>query len=122
MNVKMRILICEDDFMMLKMIEHKLLKEGYVIDLAKDGKMALEKLRENNYDLVITDLLMPFVTGLEVINFIRNELGKKTPIIVLSKLGMEKTVLQAFDLGADEYIVKPFSPSELMVRIKKLLR
>ncbi len=118
----MKILVCEDDFMMLKTIEHKLKSENFEVDLAKDGKVAFEKLKQSDYDLVITDLLMPFSTGLEVINFIRKELNKNTPIIVLSKIGMEKTVLQAFDIGADEYIVKPFSPNELIIRIKKLLR
>jgi two-component system response regulator VicR len=118
----MKLLVCEDDFMMLKTIEHKLKTENFEVDLAKDGKIAFEKIKANDYDLIITDLLMPYTTGLEIINLVRKELNKKTPIIVLSKIGMEKTVLQAFDLGADEYIVKPFSPNELIIRIKKLLR
>lgn len=117
----MKILVCEDDFMMLKTIEHKLLREGYEVELAEDGKVAFEKLNEQEYDLVVTDLLMPYSTGLEVIDLIRNKLNKKIPIIVLSKVGMEKTVLQAFDMGTDDYIVKPFSPNELIIRIKRLI-
>ncbi|HBL75741.1 MAG: transcriptional regulator [Bacteroidetes bacterium GWF2_42_66] len=117
----MKILVCEDDFMMLKTIEHKLLREGYEVELAQDGKIAFELLRENQYDFVITDLLMPYSTGLEIIDLIRNQLKQTIPIIVLSKVGMEKTVLQAFDMGTDDYIVKPFSPNELSMRIKRLI-
>lgn len=117
----MKILVCEDDFMMLKTIEHKLKRAGYEVDLAKDGKVAFDKIKSNNYNLVITDMLMPYSTGGEVINLLKKVLHRTTPVIVLSKIGMEKTVLGAFDMGADDYIVKPFSPNELLVRIKKLL-
>ncbi|MBN2638929.1 MAG: response regulator transcription factor [Bacteroidales bacterium] len=118
----MRILLCEDNVMMLKAMDHKLKNEGYEPDLAKDGKEALEKLNRNEYDLVITDLLMPFSTGLEIVHYIKKERKLQIPVIVLSIIGQEKTVLEAFDLGADEYIVKPFSPNELLIRIKKLFR
>ena len=117
----MKILVCEDDYMMLKTIEHKLIREGYEVELAKDGKEAFELLKQNQYDLVVTDLLMPYSTGLEIIDLIRNQLKLSTPIIILSKVGMEKTVLQAFDMGTDDYIVKPFSPNELSTRIKRLI-
>lgn len=118
----MKILLCEDNVLMLKVVEHKLRNEGYQLDLAKDGREALDKLEKNIYDLVITDLLMPFSSGLEIINYIRKEKKLDTGIIVLSIIGQEKTVLEAFDLGADEYIVKPFSPNELLIRINKLFR
>ena len=64
---------------------------------------------------------MPYMTGLELINLARVKLKIATPIIVLSKIGLEETVLKAFDMGADDYVVKPFSPSELSVRAKRLL-
>ncbi len=117
----MKILICDDDIMMIKAIEHKLKSSGYEIDVASDGNQASEKVRNNKYDIIITDLLMPFVSGLELINIIRNELKLTTPIIVLSQMGNEETVLQTFQLGADDYVTKPFSPNELSVRISKLL-
>jgi PleD family two-component response regulator len=116
-----RVLVCEDDHMMLKLIEHKMASEGYEIVLAKDGKNASELLKKNDYDLIVTDLLMPYMTGLELITFVRSKLSKNTPIIVLSRIGLENTVLKAFELGADDYIVKPFSPNELLIRAKKLL-
>ena len=107
--------------MMSKAIEHKLRSEDYTIDVAIDGNQACEKLDQSEYDLIMTDLLMPFVGGLEIINKIRNELKLKTPIIVLSALGDEETIIEAFKLGADDYITKPFSPNELTVRVRRLL-
>ena len=118
---EMKILVCEDDYMVIKAIEHKLTREGYEVDIANDGRMAKEKLKTQFYDLVITDLLMPFNGGLELINMMKNELKKETPIIVLSKVGNEETIIEAFKLGADDYLTKPFSPNELSIRVKRFL-
>ena len=116
----MKILVCEDDYMLLKTIEYKLKRDGYEVILAPDGKTASEILRTKEVDLIITDMLMPYISGLEVINIVRNELERDTPIIVLSKIGLEDTVLKAFEMGADDYMVKPFSPLELGIRVKKI--
>jgi len=117
----MKILVCEDDPMMIKAIEHKLQREGYAVEVAIDGRAATDKIKTQKYDLIITDLLMPFSGGLELINMTRNELKSTTPIIVLSKVGSEETIIEAFKLGADDYLTKPFSPSELSIRVKRLL-
>jgi DNA-binding response OmpR family regulator len=117
----MKILVCEDDFMMVKAIEHKLLREGYEVHIASNGQIAQDKIKAEEFDLILTDLLMPFYNGLEVINLVKNQLQKSTPIIVLSKLGNEDTIIEAFKLGADDYITKPFSPNELSLRVKRLL-
>lgn len=117
----MKIIVCEDDYMVIKAIEHKLTREGYQVEIANDGRVAVEKLRSQTYDLIITDLLMPFTGGLELINLIRVDLQKKTPIIVLSKVGNEETIIEAFKLGADDYLTKPFSPNELSIRVKRFL-
>ena len=117
----MKVLVCEDDEMVLKMVEFKLQKEGYEVILATDGKAAIEKIKEHSPDIIITDIMMPYLTGLEIIHQVRKELKLKTPIIIVSSIGLEKTVLEAFQLGADDFITKPFSPNELSVRIKKLL-
>ena len=116
-----RILVCEDNEMIIKVIEYKLRNEGYVVEIAKDGNAAIEKLSQSSYDLILTDLLMPFTSGLEVINNIRNELKSSVPIIVLSALVHEDTIIEALKLGADDYITKPFSPNELSLRVKRLL-
>ncbi|HEY0654787.1 MAG TPA: response regulator transcription factor [Chryseosolibacter sp.] len=119
----MKILICDDDEALVSMIRFKLTKEnlGDVV-VAPDGRDAKVKLSENKFDLVITDIHMPFHSGLEITTFIREELKQDTPIIVLSAEGLENTVLQAFEIGANDFITKPFSPSELAVRVKRILK
>jgi two-component system, OmpR family, response regulator VicR len=117
----MRILVIEDDEMVRMVIEHKLKKEEYDVDHASDGKQGADKIRENTYDLILTDLLIPFFSGLELINLVRNQLKLNTPIIVLSLLSNEDTIIEAFKLGADDYLTKPFSPNELSIRVKRLL-
>jgi len=117
------ILICDDDFMMLRTIEHRLKIEGHEVLLSKDGQEAsrLLQAQSGRVNLIITDLLMPFMSGLELINLIRVQYQLPIPIIVLSKVGNEDTILQAFELGADDYLTKPFSPNELSIRVKKQL-
>jgi DNA-binding response OmpR family regulator len=116
----MKILICEDDSMMLHAIDYKLKSEGYETYKAEDGVIAKDIIRnKGDIELVITDLLMPFVGGLEIIDYLKNDLQRDIPIIVLSRVGLEETVLKAFELGADDYIVKPFSPTELSLRVKR---
>ena len=117
----MKILVCEDDLMIIKAIEHKLKSEGHVVDVASDGNQAIQKISHNTYDLIMTDLLMPFIGGIELINTIRNELHLEIPIIVLSTLSNEDSIIEAFKLGADDYITKPFSPNEVSIRVKRLL-
>lgn len=117
----MKVLVVEDELMMLKALEFRLKKDGYETVTAQDGKVALEKINQENFDLIITDIMLPFATGLEIVNHVRSILKKPVPIIILSAVGLEKTVLEAFELGADDFITKPFSPNELSVRVKKLL-
>jgi DNA-binding response OmpR family regulator len=117
----MKVLICEDDEMVLKMVEFKLQKEGFEVYLANDGKEAIDKIAEIRPDIIITDIMMPYLTGLEIVHQVRKQMNLKTPIIIVSSIGLEKTVLEAFQLGADDFITKPFSPNELSVRVKKLL-
>lgn len=119
----MKIVVSDDDAVILNMIAFRLKKDGYTdVFLASDGRQALELIKEHEPDLIITDILMPFVSGLEVVNFVKNELKLSTPIIVLSAVGLEDTVLEAFEMGADDFMTKPFSLPELSVRIKKMAR
>lgn len=117
----MTILIAEDEIMMLKTIEHRLKKDGHTIITSQDGREALKKIEESAFDLIITDIMMPFASGLEIIGAIKKKEGKKIPIIVLSAMGQENVVLEAFQLGADDFITKPFSPNELSVRVKRFI-
>lgn len=106
---------------MLRTIDLRLKKDGHETFLAEDGQKALEKIADFSPDLIITDIMMPYASGLEIIGFVRGQQDKKTPIIILSAMGQEDVVLEAFQLGADDYITKPFSPNELSVRVKRLM-
>lgn len=119
----MKILVCDDDEALVSMIRFKLTRDnlGEVVK-ARDGREAFQLLREQEFDLIISDIHMPYHSGLELTVFVRQELKKDTPIIVLSAEGLEQTVLQAFDLGATDFITKPFSPAELSMRVKRNLK
>jgi DNA-binding response OmpR family regulator len=116
----MKILIAEDEQMLKKAVEFKLKKDGHEVFTAADGREALSLIKENAFDMIITDIMMPFASGLEIISHVRAQ-GFKMPIIVVSSIGLENTVLEAFKLGADDFITKPFSPNELSMRVNRLL-
>ncbi len=118
---KYKILIAEDDPLLLKALGFYLEKKGYDLSLVNDGREAITKIKETLFDLIVTDINMPFSNGLEIISMIRNDMKLKTPIIVLTSMGLESTELEAFHVGADEFIAKPFSPQVLGVRIEKML-
>ena len=119
---KHKILIAEDEPMMLKVLEYKLRKDGYIVFTAADGREASAKLKLEKPDLVITDLTMPFISGLELVSIIKKNGEIKIPVIVLTDVDSENIVMEAFQLGADDFMTKPFSPNELSIRVKKLLR
>ncbi len=118
----MKILICEDEEIMLTALEFRLKKHGFEVDLAKDGNIALEKIKAELPDLVIVDILMPEVSGLEVIDFIRKDQKSQLPIIVISALEHDEILMEAFQKGATDFIAKPFKPVELLLRIKRIFQ
>jgi DNA-binding response OmpR family regulator len=118
----MKILVAEDEPLMLMAIEAKLRKDGFEVVGTRDGREALKAFENDTPDLIITDILMPYTSGLELIGIVKSNSAKKTPIIVLSALGQEETVMEAFQLGADDFLTKPFNPTELSVRVKRLLK
>lgn len=118
----MKILVVEDEPLIRKMMELKLNKEGYEIIVSEDGKDALLKIDSENPDMIITDIMMPYVSGLEIVGKVRQNSEKRIPIIVVSTMGQEATVEEAFKLGADDYLTKPFSLVELSMRIKRLAK
>ena len=118
----MKILICEDEEIMLTALEFRLQRQGFEVMIATDGKEALEKIKTDAPDLIVADIMMPFVSGLDLINYIRKDLASTLPIIVISALEHDETVLEAFKLGASDFITKPFKPNELILRIKKIFQ
>lgn len=119
-NSNFKILIAEDDVLMIKILEFILKKEGYQVSSCKDGLSAIEKIPVLIPDLIITDIMLPFRSGLEIINFSKENYDN-IPVIVVSALGEEEgTVVEAFNLGADDFVSKPFNPNELLLRVKRL--
>lgn len=117
----MRILVAEDEPIMLKTIELRLKKDGYDVVAVSDGREAMLQIRENTPDMLITDIMMPYSSGLELVSLVKQEIRKQIPVIILSAMGQEEIVLKAFKLGADDFLNKPFSPNELSIRVKRLI-
>lgn len=117
----MKILIAEDEPIMLKTIELRLKKDGHIVIATNNGREAISMIDLHQPDLIITDIMMPYSSGLEIVSKVKKE-AKKIPIIVLSSMGQENVVLEAFSLGADDYITKPFSPNELSVRVRRFMQ
>ena len=117
----MKILIAEDDIIMLETIRAQLQKDDYVILGTNDGREALHALQNFKPDLIITDILMPYTSGLELIGIVRSGQNNKLPILVLSALDEEAAVMEAFSMGANDFLCKPFKPTELSIRVKRLL-
>jgi two-component system response regulator VicR len=119
-NSDIKILIAEDDVLMIKILKFILEKEGYQVTSCKDGLSAIEKIPALIPDLIITDIMLPFRSGLEIIGYSKENF-ENIPVIVVSSLGEEEgTVIEAFKLGVDDFISKPFNPNELLMRIKRL--
>jgi len=117
-----KIVLAEDNPALVLLLKHILEKEGYELHIAVDGKEAMELVKKHKPDLVVSDIMMPFFSGLELVSYIRNKLLLDTPIIIFSKSAQESMILETFELGANDFISKPFSPAELLVRIKKILK
>jgi two-component system alkaline phosphatase synthesis response regulator PhoP len=116
-----RILIVEDEEELCMILGDRLRREGYVVDIALDGKAGLEKINQNAFDLFILDILLPFRSGLDLCTDIRRA-GLTTPILLLTALCQTAEKVLGFKLGADDYVTKPFNTPELMARIEALLR
>lgn len=114
------ILIVDDEERIRRLLKMYLTREGYMVDEASDGTAALEKALETDYDLVVLDIMLPEMDGMEVCKKIREV--KSTPIIMLTAKGEELNRVHGFEVGADDYVVKPFSPREVVYRIKAILK
>ncbi|MCJ7497386.1 MAG: response regulator transcription factor [candidate division Zixibacteria bacterium] len=118
-----KILVIEDDKDIVELVGHYLEKENCVLTDAPDGFSGLKKARAENFDLVILDIMLPEMDGLEVCRELRSDpKTKSVPIIILTAKGEETDKIIGLELGADDYITKPFSPKELVARVKALLR
>jgi DNA-binding response OmpR family regulator len=117
----MRILIVEDEARIRAFLARAFAAEGYAVDVAGDGPQGAERMRSGGYDLVVLDLLLPGRSGLEILSEAHGQLPD-LPVIVLSARGDLQTKLRGFELGAVDYVAKPFSLDELLARVRVALR
>ncbi|MFS0656393.1 response regulator transcription factor [Bacillus sp. 179-C3.3 HS] len=119
-TIQTKILVVDDEARIRRLLKMYLERENYEIDEAENGDEAIQKGLQTDYDLILLDLMMPGTDGIEVCKQIRDK--KATPIIMLTAKGEEANRVQGFEAGTDDYIVKPFSPREVVLRVKALLR
>jgi DNA-binding response OmpR family regulator len=118
-----KILLIDDDELILKVIHRILSKEGYDVRTAINGKDALEIIDQEKFSMVITDLMMPYSNGFEVISkFKQHPNAEGVPVVVISSVGTENAVKEGLNIGADDYLRKPIMPDELLIRVKRLLK
>ncbi|MFB9327832.1 response regulator transcription factor [Paenibacillus aurantiacus] len=114
-----RILLVDDEMRIRSLLKLYLSKDHYVIDEAADGLEAIRKISENDYHLVLLDVMLPGLNGFEVCKAVRE--FKQTPIMMLTAYGDEFGKIKGFEAGADDYVTKPFSPREVVLRVKAML-
>ena len=119
----MVVLLVEDDEDLGELVKYNLEKNQFKVDWVLDGREALERIKTNRYNLIILDLMLPGISGLDICREIReNPTNKDVPVIVLTALSDEDTKVKGFSVGADDYVTKPFSMKELLARIEAVLR
>ena len=122
MNHKQNILIVDDEASVVEVVGLYLRREGFDIRSASDGREAFEALQKGRPDLLILDVMLPEIDGLEILRRLRSGSDAKVPVILLTARGQEVDRIYGLELGADDYVVKPFSPAELTARVKAVLR
>jgi DNA-binding response OmpR family regulator len=120
-NINMKVLLVEDEAKVANFISKGLQEEGYNVDVAYDGKKGLELLKEFNYDILLLDLMIPEVDGLQLLKNIRSW-GIHTPVLIITAKSSKEDVVKGLDMGSDDYLTKPFSFEELLARVRALLR
>src|SRR5271169_1854657 len=121
--IKKRILVIEDDRDIVELVRYNLEKDGYQVFTATDGALGMAQVKKSPPDLLVLDLMLPKLSGLEICKEIRRDAAlNRLPILILTARGEEADRVVGLELGADDYVTKPFSPRELVARVKALLR
>jgi DNA-binding response OmpR family regulator len=118
---RLKILVVEDELKIARFLELELKYEGYEVALTHDGRAGLERAKEENFDLILLDLMLPIMSGIEVCRRLR-QAGLKTPIIMLTAKDDVSDKVMGLDMGADDYMTKPFAIEELLARIRVALK
>jgi len=120
---KQRVLVVEDEKNISQLIQIHLEKEGLAVEACFDGESALQSIKKERPDLICLDILLPGISGLQLCQYLKaNEAYKDIPILIVSALGEEDDVVKGLDLGADDYVAKPFSPKIFRARVNSVLR
>ena len=107
--------------MLASLLEYRLKMAGFEVSVVHDGKEVKEYLEAQSPDIIVSDIMMPYFSGIELVDYLRNQLKSQIPVIIISSAGNEENVLSAFELGANDFIAKPVNPSELLVRVNREL-
>ncbi len=107
--------------MLASLLQFWLEKEGYEVNVLENGLEVKESLTQALPDIIISDIMMPYFSGIELVDHVRNEVNSKLPIILISSASNDENILNAFELGATDFLSKPISPSELLVRVSRAL-
>jgi len=117
-----KIVLAEDEPQIARLIEFKLKKEGYEVTWKENGEEALKAIKADKPDLILLDVMMPVMDGYEVLRRLKEDENLKSiPVVMLTARAQEKDVVKGIDLGAEDYITKPFHPAELLARVKRIL-
>ncbi len=117
-----KIVLAEDEPQIARLIEFKLKKEGYSVTWKENGEEALKAIKEDKPDIILLDIMMPVMGGYEVLRRLKEDENLKSiPVIMLTARAQEKDVVKGIDMGAEDYITKPFHPAELLARVKRIL-
>ena len=119
--VTMKVLVVEDEVKVSNFIMRGLEEEGYTVEVAEDGKRGLDLIRSKAYDIILLDLMIPEMDGLEVLKEMRRD-EIETPVLIITAKSTKEDVIKGLDTGSDDYLTKPFSFDELLARIRALLR
>ncbi len=118
MKENKKILICEDEEILLTALKFRLQKQGYELFLAADGKEAQDLLQQEKPDLLVTDIEVPELNGLQLVAYVRQDLGRDIPIVMIAPMEDDESILKAKAAGATDFVTKPFKPVELVLRIR----
>ena len=114
-----KLLLAEDDPMLASLLKFRLEKEGYQVSVVPDGKAVKQSIATHIPDAIISDVMMPYFSGIELVDHLRNELKSNIPIILISTASNEENVVDALKMGANDFLAKPVSPSELLIRVNR---
>jgi two-component system, OmpR family, response regulator VicR len=122
MSTLKKILICEDEEILLTALKFRLQKQGYELTLADDGEKAQKLIKDEKPDLVVTDIDMPKVSGIELVDFLRQDMNRATPIVLIAPMENDDLIMEAMKKGATDFVTKPFKPVELVLRIRAIFQ